>query len=72
VKKVERIAEWEPRTLKEYRNFVSLLLSFVIMFNTKRGGEAARMTLANYNAHVKTNERDDFDLSPLEKKLRER
>lgn len=72
VKEIQTLVNRQPRTLKEFRNMVNLLLSRVIMFNAKRGGEASRMTISNYNNPANTDARDEFGLSAFEKKLCDR
>lgn len=68
----KNLVERNPRSLAEYRKLVNLCLSRLIMFNAKRGGEASRMTLDDYENRKKEEVRKDFNLTPLEEKMMER
>lgn len=57
--------------LKEYRDLCHTTLVRIIVFNAKRGGEAGRMTIADYEQTNHT-ETTDFNLTPVEMKLCER
>ena len=52
----------------QYRRLVNFLLSRILLFNARRGGECARMKVADVRSTV-TVGTEDFDLSELEKQL---
>lgn len=58
-------------SLKDYRDLCHHTLARVILFNAKRGGEAGRMTLSDYENPISA-QTADFDLSEFEEKLCER
>lgn len=55
----------------DYKQLVMVVLARIILFNAKRGGEAGRMLLENFQTPLNAPE-DDFGLSALEKKLTSR
>lgn len=70
--RVKQIIQREPRTLAEFRELVKLVLSRVIMFNAKRGGECSKMTIKQFNNPTAIDARKDYDLSGLEDRLCDR
>lgn len=70
--RVKTLVQRKPRTKSEFIELVNLVLSRVIMFNAKRGGEAGKMTIHNYRNPMVPDAREDFDLSKLESKLCDR
>lgn len=61
-------------TSEVYAELVTCVLCRVILFNAKRGGEAGRMLVDDFQSRVveKPNNVEQFNLSPLELKLSER
>lgn len=54
---------------ENYKELVTVVLSRIILFNAKRGGEAGRMSITNYRRPLETETGNDYGLNELEKKL---
>lgn len=71
VAKIRMLIGKKTATLDDYKDLVTAVLSRVILFNAKRGGEAGKMLLDNYN-NSQEGPQDDFGLTELEQKLTSR
>lgn len=69
---INAMVERKPRKLADLRKLVNMSLARLIMFNAKRGGEASRMSVDDFRNRTKEEIRDDFALTPIEKKMMER
>lgn len=71
VTKIKMLISKPTIAVEDYKDLVTAVLSRVILFNAKRGGEAGRMLIANYQTPQEAS-KENFGLTKLEKKLTSR
>lgn len=74
MQRVATILESGEVDVSTYKDLCNLTLARVIIFNAKRGGEAGRMLLTDFDRIDKDtkSEMQDIEWSPVEKKLHDR